>query len=303
MSLKSVYNAQRFAGGWIGGGRVLAALLLLTAFLALPAMAWAQDRPTIPCLIHCGTGGCTAAPAPAGAVCADDTVYNTLPTCAQPNVFTQVSTPAQLQAWQANPTTSLEIKAGINFNGASIALLTLCDVKLSQKAKLTGLVNFVIFARNIDVYADITLTGNFGLRAQSQATIRQASKVSGAAALVLQAPFVDDYGDVSVNSLYYIEGDAVVVHQASRQMSGGAVVILGASVELYGDFHQPASVEVVSATDLIFHQASKIDNAGDVRFEAGSTIDFYGDFINIPFHYDKQGIRLVPADRGGHRYE
>jgi hypothetical protein len=203
------------------------------------------------------------------------------PACPDPAVFTDVSNRAQLDSWLTNPTTSLRINADIDFASEALAVNTRCDVYAVMDAKLTGLIDIFIAAREVDLYADLTTTGRADLRGQNRVTLREASKLEGATTLAIEAPRVDDHGDAAMSGLYCVEGSTVTVRQASRNNGGGDVLVKGDTVDLYGDFVHPGNVVVAATGDLAFRQASIIRDAGNINLSAGSDLDFRGDLKTV----------------------
>ncbi len=205
-----------------------------------------------------------------------------VPACPKWQDKTSVKTVAEFQAWAANPVTSLDIKDKINFGGIDVVMDTNCDVKISQKATLTGIKNLFIAGREVDVFADVTVNGRVDIRAQGQAAVRQASKWTGVQTIAIEGNQTDDWGDLPVYAGgYCMEAvNAATVRQASRNGgSGGYVKITGATVDVYGDFSNPGPVNIAGTGAVTYRQASKITGAQGVTITAGGDLNQYGDLI------------------------
>jgi hypothetical protein len=205
------------------------------------------------------------------------------PACPNPNKKTKVQTRAQLDAWLANPTTSLHLKKPIAFNNEALQINTACDVITTLPTRLTGLTDVFISARRVDIRADIQATGRIDLRGEERVIVRQPSQITGPIqTMTMEAPYVDDRGDLQYNDLYCAEGERVIIRQASRDTGqGGHVSIQGDDVDIKGDFHQPGSVQAHSSGRLIFRQVARIENATEIAMSAGGLLDFHGDFFNV----------------------
>ncbi len=207
---------------------------------------------------------------------------STVPACPKWQDKTTVKTVAEFQAWAANPVTSLDIKDKIDFGGIDVVMDTNCDVKIAQKATLTGIKNLFIAGREVDVFADVTVNGRVDIRAQGQAAVRQASKWTGVQTIAIEGNQTDDWGDLpSYAGCYCMEATtAATVRQASRNGgSGGYVKISGATVDLYGDFSNPGPVTIAGTGAVTYRQASKITGAQGVTISAGGDLNQYGDLI------------------------
>jgi hypothetical protein len=201
---------------------------------------------------------------------------------------TKINTLADLQAWQADPTTSIEISKAIDFGGQDVVIDTNCDVKIQNKAKLTGIKNLFVAGHELDIFADVTVNGRVDLRASKEVEIHQQSKWTGVQTLAMEGPEVEDGGDLKYSYGYCVEATGEArVKQASRNCGGnGYALVSGGTVNLYGDFDKPGQVDIKSTGKLYFREASKITGAGDVTMTAGTTLDVYGDLLgagNVSF--------------------
>ncbi|MBI5491246.1 MAG: hypothetical protein HY905_28200 [Deltaproteobacteria bacterium] len=204
------------------------------------------------------------------------------PACPNPSVVTEVFDRVALNAWLANPTTTLDLKDSIAFSNEPLEISTACDVIVRSGVVLTGLTDVFIAARRVDSYADVTATGRVDVRAAESVYLRTASSVTGpAVAIALEAPYVDDYADSSVTGLYCVEATGeVYVRQASKNGSaGGAVNVTGSMVDVHGDFTSPGTVRMVSTGDLYLREAARLTSAGDVTLSAGGDLDVHGDLL------------------------
>ncbi|MBI5498746.1 MAG: hypothetical protein HY907_00775, partial [Deltaproteobacteria bacterium] len=205
------------------------------------------------------------------------------PPCPNPAVVTEVFDRADLDAWLADPTTTLDIKASIAFAAEPLEISTACDVFSRSGVVLSGLTDVFIAARRVDIYSDVTASGRVDLRAAESIYLRTASSVAGpVAGLALEAPYVDDYADTTVGAggRYCIEGGEIVVRQASKNgAAGGEVSVSGASVDVHGDFTSPGTVRMSAAGDLVLREAARFSGAGDVTLSAGGALDVHGDLI------------------------
>ena len=214
-----------------------------------------------------------------------------VPACPKPQTKTKVKTLSELAAWQANPTTSLEIADPLAFGGQSVVIATNCDVKVQSKAKLTGIKDLFIAGREVDIFADVVMTGRADLRASGQLAVRQKSTWTGVQTIAMEGTTVDEWGDTHFATGYCIEAVGhATVRQASRNGStGGYVKVIGGTVDLFGDFTNPGKVDVTSAGRLEYRTASKITGAGAVTMTAGGELDFHGDLGTA------QGVTLNAA--------
>lgn len=120
------------------------------------------------------------------------------PDCPNPNTKTNVSSRPELDAWLADPTTSLDIKNDITFSDEALEIVTACDVFTTSAAQLAGLPYPFISARNVDISSYIEATGRADFRGEESVIIRQASTFDGPlAALAMEAPTVDYHGDTT----------------------------------------------------------------------------------------------------------
>ncbi len=205
-----------------------------------------------------------------------------VPACGAKKSHTKVSNLVELAAWRANPVTSLQIKDSIAFGGADLVIQTQCDVKLHGKAKLTGIGNLFIAGNDVDVYADISMTGRADLHAADHLTVRQKSKITGAHTIAMEGIDVDDWGDATFTTGYCIEATAdAKVRQASRDCSSGGYVKVSADeVDLSGDFFQPGQVTVSAISKLNYRSASKIIGAASITMASLGDLNVYGDLVS-----------------------
>ena len=205
------------------------------------------------------------------------------PTCPKPNKKTDVRSRAQLDAWLADPTTSLSIKDDIAFSGESLEIITACNVFTTSPAQLTGLTDLFISARNVDISSDIEATGRLEFRGEQSVVIRQSSTLDGPiAGLALDAPTVDNHGDATYQNLFCVEGGSIIVRQSSHNTgNSGELILIGDDVDIHGDFINPGIVTISSAGDIVFRQAAKIENASDFSMVSGAFLDFHGDLLSV----------------------
>ncbi|MBI5502613.1 MAG: hypothetical protein HY907_20375 [Deltaproteobacteria bacterium] len=223
------------------------------------------------------------------------------PACPNPSVVTEVFDRAALDAWLANPTTTLDLKGSIAFSAEPLELSTACDVIVRSGVSLTGLTDVFIAARRVDSYVDITATGRVDVRAAESVYLRTASSVAGpAVTLAIEAPYVDEYADTNLAgaSLYCIEGGEVYVRQAAKNGSaGGAVNVTGTYVDVHGDFSTPGAVQMISTGNLYLREAARLTNAGDVTLSAGGDLDVHGDILGVDARGDARRIGRGRRDR------
>ncbi|MBI5499670.1 MAG: hypothetical protein HY907_05475, partial [Deltaproteobacteria bacterium] len=214
--------------------------------------------------------------------------------CPNPAVVTEVFDRADLDAWLADQTTTVDIKASIAFAAEPLEISTACDVFSRSGVVLSGLTDVFIAARRVDIYSDVTASGRVDLRAAESIYLRTASSVAGpVAGLALEAPYVDDYADTTVGAggRYCIEGGEIVIRRASKNgAAGGEVSVSGASVDVHGDFTTPGTVRMTATGDLFLREAARFSGAGDVTLSAGGVLDVHGDLI---------GARHVVFEAGG----
>ena len=193
---------------------------------------------------------------------------------------TKVKTLSELNAWLVKRDTRLRIEGSIDFGGQDLVIDTACNVKVSNKVKLTGLGQVFIAGHNVDVFGDINATGRVDLRAEEDVAIRQKATIT-CDTLAVEAEDADDWGDISYGAAYCIEAtDHAAVRQASRNSGGnGKTSVSGMNVDIYGDFDKPGSVDFKASQKLAFRQASKITNAGNVTVNAATYLDIHGDVL------------------------
>ena len=223
----------------------------------------------------CGNG-MVDVPSPAAPPCLDD------------DEVTRVRTRAELDAWLANPVTSLQLSQSMDFGGQPLVIETHCSVKLNSCPNLTGLTELTVIASgDIDLGSDVRVAGPVTLWAGREIKVRCANSIAGGATeLSMEAPYVDDHGDATLSARYCIDASTAILRQSSREHVGTADVYVQAEyIDLHGDFVAPRSMQIVSTGDMIFRQSSHLDDAGSIHLEAGGELEFRGEIQDAAFVY------------------
>ncbi len=201
----------------------------------------------------------------------------TLPACPDLDEWTDVYDMDDLDAWLADPTTSVWIRRDLDFEGADLVVETGCRFKTRDSSHQINIGDIDIAAYSIDLRSPLLGSGTIDLYAVEEVVAQLCSHLTGTD-MTVEAQCIDLRKDVEVASLC-AEGDDVQVRQGSTLTIDGGEVGLHAFTDLdvRGDVVGAGDVTMHSDGWLTHRSASVVDVAGDLAL-SGYEVDLRGDF-------------------------
>ena len=209
--------------------------------------------------------------------CGDGVVDNTpyfVPSCPNPGVVTQIGDRSELLAWAADPSTSANLRAAIDFSGFGLEVVTDCSLTSSAGADLSNADDVFIAAGSLDLAGSIEASGNVVLWGDTSADLRSSGTILGAE-VAIEIPDLILRADV--NSFGFCSEAVSFSHRGRSRVDllGGDGIVYADDIDLRGDYQDIGNLTFIA--DVIDQRSnSSIDAAGDVLVDGGAVVDLEG---------------------------
>jgi len=200
------------------------------------------------------------------------------PPCAVSGSWTMVRSRADLDAWLADPTTSVKIKKMIDLEGGDLALVTSCMVSVDGPGSLVDVDNLLITGSTIDLHDDVKATGRVELRATEEVVLRNPAQLYGAPTeIVIEAPLVTIKGDLAVSELLCVEADTIDMYKSVYEVAGAGILLsTTGSFYLEGELVGASGLLVQSNGDVLLDTDARLADIDKLGIVSGGALSLAG---------------------------